>query len=401
MATLNVGAMAARLGLDPAEFLDKMKGVEGFNSGLNQRMSAEMKRTSREGAESFRLIDEALGIHVSRPITKILTKEFPAFASALQSIMGVGLVGALAAIGVGIVEHISKKMEEAKQKEEEYAAAVRKTQSVIADARAESERRLNEILGKDAGVLGDSAKEAYYKGLATDAANVERLAKFTDQLTEALSKQQTAARALMPIWAKLGETWKAIWASSSEKEVEGISNQTTAFREKVADLARQDAHDHTKNTEKFIAEEQAKQQAAYEAMKKSAPPVVLPLPPGARTNSYAAAASPEAIESQRQYLEVIKQIQEQQKSDTAVAAAERKLESDTEAKHGSEEVAKAIEKIREAQKHVLEESERMGKELHSALDKDDEITRLDEAFKSTLATLAQYRALVGGAAFFK
>ena len=37
---------AERLGLDPAEFLDKMKGVEGFPSGLNQRMSAEMKRTS-------------------------------------------------------------------------------------------------------------------------------------------------------------------------------------------------------------------------------------------------------------------------------------------------------------------------------------------------------------------
>src|ERR1700733_2739718 len=105
MATLNVGAMAARLGLDPAEFLDKMKGVEGFTSGLNQRMSAEMKRTSREGAESFRLIDEALGIHVSRPLTRLLTSEFPAFAKALQSVLGGAAVGALATIGFEAWEH--------------------------------------------------------------------------------------------------------------------------------------------------------------------------------------------------------------------------------------------------------------------------------------------------------
>src|SRR5580693_5560389 len=126
MATLNVGAMAARLGLDPSEFLEKMRGVEGFNSGLNQRMSAEMKRTAREGAESFRLIDESLGIHVSRPLTKILTREFPAFASALQSIVGVGVVGALGAVAFEFGEHIAKKMEEARKKEEEYTDAVRK-----------------------------------------------------------------------------------------------------------------------------------------------------------------------------------------------------------------------------------------------------------------------------------
>jgi len=70
-------------------------------------MSAEMKRASREGAESFRLIDEALGIHVSRPLTRILTQEFPSFAAGLQSILGVGVVGAL---GFAAVELFDKPL---------------------------------------------------------------------------------------------------------------------------------------------------------------------------------------------------------------------------------------------------------------------------------------------------
>ena len=221
LATLNVGAMAARLGLDPSEFLSRMKDVEGFQSGLNRRMSAEMKRTSREGAESFRLIDEALGIHVSRPLTKILTSQFPAFASALQSLLG-AVVGALGAVVVEFGEHIAKKMEEARKAEEAYADAVRKTKNVIADARAESERRLNETLGKDAGVRGNQAAEAYYKGLATDAENVERLAKFTDQLTASLRGEVTALAASEPHLAAVAKFWHELWTGSGTLGVEKI-----------------------------------------------------------------------------------------------------------------------------------------------------------------------------------
>src|SRR5579872_3892337 len=71
---------------------------------INQQtlgMSAEMKRSSREGAESWRLIDEALGIHVSRPLTRIVTQEFPALGKALQSVLAVGVVGGL---GVALFE---------------------------------------------------------------------------------------------------------------------------------------------------------------------------------------------------------------------------------------------------------------------------------------------------------
>src|ERR1700758_590959 len=66
--------------------------------------SSEMKRAAREGAESWRLIDEALGIHVSRPLTKIVTQEFPGFAKALQSLLGVGIIGALGVVAVEVFD---------------------------------------------------------------------------------------------------------------------------------------------------------------------------------------------------------------------------------------------------------------------------------------------------------
>ena len=394
--------MAARLGLDPAEFLSKMKGVEGFTSGLNQRMSAEMKRTSREGAESFRLIDEALGIHVSRPLTKILTREFPAFAAGLQSIIGAGVVGALAAVGFAIAEHISKRMEEAKRKEEEYAAAVRKTATVIADARAESERRLNETLGKDASVRGDRAAEAYYKGLATDAENVERLAKFTDQLTESLRRQMTTLAALEPHMSAIGKLWHELWNTRGTLGIEKINDQVTAFQDKFAELSRQDALEHTTTAAVYLNDQLAAAQKKLEEMPKAMRDVTISVAPGAVANGGREPLySPGEIAAQKLVLDRIKQIKDQQGRDAANAAADRKLERDIEAKKTGEEIDRKTDKIREKLKRIQEESVRLGKELHAALDKNDEIARLDEGLKNSLSTLAIYRAEAGSTRFFK
>jgi hypothetical protein len=401
LSTLNVGAMAARLGLDPSEFLDKMKNVEGFTSGLNQRMSAEMKRTSREGAESFRLIDEALGLHVSRPLTKILTQQFPAFASALQSLVGAGVVGALGAVAFEFGEHIAKKMEEAKKREEEYADAVRKTTSVIADARAESEQRLNETLGKDAGVRGDRGVEAYYKGLATDAANVERMAKFTDQLTEALRREVTALAALEPHMSVIAKFWHELWNDSSTLGIEKINEQVKQFQDKFADLSRQDALKHTTTAADYLNAQLAAAKKKLDEMPGATKNVMMSIAPGAAIAAKAPLYSPEEIATQKLVLDRMNQIKDQQKADVTNAAADKQLERDTEAKHADEELTKAIDKIRAAQARMLEESNRFGMELHQALDKTDEIDALDAAFKKTLATLAQYRAMVGGTAFFK
>src|SRR5579863_2517218 len=96
-------------------------------------MSAEMKRASREGAESFRLIDEALGIHVSRPLTRILTQEFPALATTLQSLLGAGIVGALGVAAFEGIEKITRKIEEARGAEEKFSETSLKSAVTVGD----------------------------------------------------------------------------------------------------------------------------------------------------------------------------------------------------------------------------------------------------------------------------
>jgi hypothetical protein len=193
MSTLNVGAMAARLGLDPSEFLDKMKNVEGFTSGLNQRMSAEMKRTSREGAESFRLIDESLGIHISRPLTRLLTSEFPAFAKGLQSILGVGAVGALAAVGIEFGEHIAGQIDKAKKAQQDWDEAIRHTEDVLAELGASHARTMQEIslhMTTLQGKPGAQLNEAMFK---IDSAALAEAKKGIDEIAEAMEKEGKAA----------------------------------------------------------------------------------------------------------------------------------------------------------------------------------------------------------------
>lgn len=146
MSTLNVGAMAARLGLDTSDFLDKMKGVEGFSSASGQRIAAAMKQSSREGAESLRLIDEALGIHLSRPVTRIITQELPGLASALSSVLEAGVIGAVAVAGFEVFEKVKASIEKAQKAEEEFIAAQQKMADVqrsIGNAWTEEINKLN------------------------------------------------------------------------------------------------------------------------------------------------------------------------------------------------------------------------------------------------------------------
>src|ERR1700733_8203644 len=108
----NLGTILVGLGYDLSALEKGAPEAFGLINSQTLGMSAEMKRTSREGAESFRLIDEALGIHISRPLTRILTQEFPSLAKGLQSVMGAGIVGSL---GVGLFEGVEKGLEKIEQ----------------------------------------------------------------------------------------------------------------------------------------------------------------------------------------------------------------------------------------------------------------------------------------------
>ena len=175
----------------------------------------------------------------------------------------------------------------------------------------------------------------------------------------------------------------------------------TAFQDKFADLSRQDALKHTTTAADYLNAQLAEAQKKLEQMPTAMKDVMVSIAPGATANAKAPLYSKGEIDAQKLLLDRMKEIREEQTREVANAAAEKRLAGDIEAKRMAEEISKAIDKIRDAQKRALDESVRFGKELHQALDKNDEIDKLDDAFRNTMATLAQYRALVGGAAFFK
>jgi hypothetical protein len=189
----NLGTILVGLGYDLSAL---EKGApEAFRLINSQTlgMSAEMKRASREGAESFRLIDEALGIHLSRPLTRILTQEFPSLAKGLQSVLGAGVVGALA---VGAFEGIEKgleKIEQAKQKQEEWAKSTVETQKVMAEGSEYYAESLEMVRAKLAAVNGDPGPLHQLEQIRELGKNVDETRKFVDQLGDAMQKEAKAA----------------------------------------------------------------------------------------------------------------------------------------------------------------------------------------------------------------
>lgn len=260
MSTLNVGAMAARLGLDPSDFLDKMKGVQGVNAFVSGEMARQWKQTAREGTESFRLIDEALGIHLSRPLTKILTQEFPAFASGLQSVLGAGVVGAL---GVGIFEafeKVSRSIEHAQKVEEEFAASTRNVGNVFTAAMQSFEKAetLRSLTGLDKKIF------------EIDSTSIEDGRKKIDALSMAMEKEaKDAAEAhkwTTELLAGLGNAAHVIFNSQSTLGTEEIGKQFSEFQRRFDQLSNLDLLHGSHDSAKFVADEIAKAEKSLTAM---------------------------------------------------------------------------------------------------------------------------------------
>ena len=344
MATLNVGAMAARLGLDPAEFLTRMKGVQGFNGFVSAEMARQWKRSGRDGQEGIRLIDEALGIHVARPVARILSETFPALGKALGSILP-GI--AFSALGFAIIEmfdHVTKKMEEAKKKEEEYQQAVQKTKIVIGEADAASEMRLDKALAKAATLRGDQKSEAHFKGLIADAEAVDQMAKMVDKLTEAELREARANLARMTIWAAAGRIAHSAFTSAATIGIEDMNARMETFAREFSLRAPEDRINHTTTAATLLAEEARK--AREELAKMQASAVVEPEPGKvARTQSYAAGFTPEQIANAQRTVDIFKAIEEANVRRDKAADQEKKNDIVEAGKRYAEQVRNEIAAI--------------------------------------------------------
>ncbi|HTR22723.1 MAG TPA: hypothetical protein VMI10_01975 [Terriglobales bacterium] len=206
MATLNVGAMAARLGLDPSEFMDKMKGVQGFNAFVSSEMQREWRKTGREGAESMRLIDEALGVHLSRPVTRILNQEFPALAKGLSGLLGAGVFGAIAGAGFEAFEKLNQRIERAQKLQLELRVAAEHAAKALAEVGDSWTLKIAQISAKKsfATIIAEGAEQARKQfqdlGKAFDEVEAKRAAA---------SKFGTAA------YAAVGNWWDDLMTSSA------------------------------------------------------------------------------------------------------------------------------------------------------------------------------------------
>jgi hypothetical protein len=345
MSTLNVGAMAARLGLDPSEFLDKMKGVEGFASGSGQRIAAEMKRTSREGAESLRLIDEALGIHLSRPVTRIISQEFPALATSLQSLLGAGVIGA---IGVGVAE-VGEKIAAAMEK-------ARKAQEAYRDSLDKLKTGFDEIM---AGYAKSSAERGLSgldkKVFTIDSHSLEEARRQLDQLSKDAEDSAKKGAEAGGLWSQalagIGDAAHVLFNSSASLGLEQTNKQFEDFRKQLDAIAIASAGSPTKGLAeelKAVKEEADKASTSLAAMTalrlsatQEAVSGLMKLGGGVGLIGF----SDKEIAAQQAYLDNLKKIQDVLKANAADNAASRGAAAGEDFKGQLEKAVAAVDAL--------------------------------------------------------
>lgn len=308
-------------------------------------MSAEMKRASREGAESFRLIDEALGIHVSRPLTRILTQEFPGLAKALQSVIGVGVGGALVAVGFEAYEKVAKSIEKAQEAQEHFANSTRSAKATFDDIMGSFEKV--EIL--------HGLKGLDKKLFEIDYSSAEATRSKIDQMTKVLEENAKAAAEASGGWttfkAKIGDFAGELVHSPNTLNAEKIDKQLDSFKAKLDALARIDGLNQTHYTAAAISAALDEAKSKLDRLRADeGKTVTTPTggigPRGVPLTQTRLLASPEEVAAQQRLVDAIKKLGEVQAGgdisqglgelDAKAAAAKEALDKEIAAIHAAD-----------------------------------------------------------------
>lgn len=304
--------MAARLGLDTSDFLDKMKGVEGFSSASGNRIASAMKQSSREGAESLRLIDEALGVHLSRPVVRILTQEFPALAAGLQSILGAGVIGAVGFAAFEAFERITGEIKKAQQAQEEFIAAQQKLVQVQRDIGSSWAEQVNKLSFTPAQIVdSDAAGKA-----------LGQIKQIGAAIDDVKAKAAAASGTFTQAWRSLGN----LFAGRTGELTRENKNDFDQLKESIESAFDSDKINGTDTALKKVNEDIAQLNAEYERVADMA--LLRPtddLLPSLKTS----------IKEQLDYLDRVKAAEEgrqkleaaQKSKDAAAAALEREAKA--------------------------------------------------------------------------
>ena len=227
----NLATILVGLGYDLSAL---QKGAPEAFRMINEQtlgMSAQMKRNAREGAEAFRSIDEMIGIHINRPMTRLLVETFPQFGKALSDILGGVAFGAVAFAGVELFERISRGIEQAKEAQEEFGKAMQHTQDVIGDMAAEHARAMKEIELQTEALAGGPGAKLQLAKFNVDTSAMQEAKKNVDAITKALDDQAKAAEKAHGFWVRLETALFAVPVDFWSKLLGGAQETTDKLKE--------------------------------------------------------------------------------------------------------------------------------------------------------------------------
>lgn len=270
MSTI-VGSLAAELGLDTAKFEEGLKRIPGMTQQHMDRMSAEVKRASKEGAESLRIFDEAFGIHISRPVSRIITQDFPGLGKALQSVIGY-------AVGLGVitaafdfisraVERVSKAIEDGKKKTEEFAKSTAALQLAINQQANANANALDLVKEKLADLSGDKAGALAAQMRIISREDAAESVRAIDAITEAFQRQAKAAAEANSWVTKLEVALSHLATSPLDQKTEQIRLLSEEIKNNYNQIVTSDPTKGLDKGKAYLQEELDQQKKLLEAMK--------------------------------------------------------------------------------------------------------------------------------------
>jgi hypothetical protein len=329
-------------------------------------MSAEMKRTSREGAESMRLIGESIHLHISRPVARILSQEFPALAQAMSTLLGAGVFGVLAVAGVEFFDKVARGIEKAQRAQEAFKESTLKVTQTFDDALASYEKsaKLRSLDGLDK------------KLFELDASGVEEARKKIDQLTEAMAKSAKAAADAghwyTRLFAAIGDIAHESFSFASTLNIEKIDAQLGKFKEKFDELSATDALKQTHDSAKLLNDEleAAKRKLSEMTAQAALAPKLLFAAPGAAPQ-FAATISQKELDAQRSYISGLEKINQ----------IEHAAAADTTAKENEAKQADMLERERSAAQALATLYKDMGESIKKLMPEADPLKKLEEEIR--------------------
>lgn len=357
MAT-NLATILVGLGYDLSALEKGAPEAYRLINSQTASMSAEMKRTSREGAESLRLIDEALGIHLSRPLTRILTQEFPGLAKGLQSVLGAGVVGALGVAGVELFDKVAKSIEKAQ-----------KAQEVLREATA----NVDKVFAEEMGAYKDKDK-----AVTAATAAVDKLAEA--EMKEAKAAQE-ARGAFTSIEATVGDFLHKVTSFQSTLDVEKLNKGFANFLANYNTKAFTDSIDKTSTAVKYLGDEIKTVTAASAELDRQAKEGHSVFAPGQGIAEQAAAVKDLLTNLQR-----MKEVQDATFKGVANKDAEEALK-------------KEVAAIQAADAATQKWAESLKKAFVSAQPPKDQYSALDAEIKKSIISLTNLQHSIGPISF--